>query len=251
MDIRVLQSSDIPHVQQTNITNLPENYFCKYYMYHAMSWPQLSYVAVDVSRPQKTPYDPPKIVGYVLAKMEEEPSDGVPHGHITSLSVMRTHRRLGLAEKLMRQSRMFGRRPHDQTLYCNNTTDKSGVQTERAMAETYGAKYVSLHVRVSNKAALALYRDTLGFKVDGTEAKYYADGEDAYGMKMVLDHLKPKPGDWDDEEFREEEASVGADEGDDVGSLGKNKEAEELLKKVKVGRQAGVGELVEKNESAA
>jgi ribosomal protein S18 acetylase RimI-like enzyme len=44
-------------------------------------------------------------VGYVLANMEEEPADGIPHGHITSLSVMRTHRRLGLAEKLMRQSR--------------------------------------------------------------------------------------------------------------------------------------------------
>jgi ribosomal protein S18 acetylase RimI-like enzyme len=49
MDIRVLKSSDIPHVQLANITNLPENYFCKYYLYHAMSWPQLSYVAVDVS----------------------------------------------------------------------------------------------------------------------------------------------------------------------------------------------------------
>lgn len=64
-----------------------------------------------VSRPPKTPYDPPKIVGYVLAKMEEEPADGIPHGHITSLSVMRTHRRLGLAEKLMRQSR----KSHPQT----------------------------------------------------------------------------------------------------------------------------------------
>lgn len=59
----------------------------------------------QVSRPKKTPYDAPKIVGYVLAKMEEDPQDGVQHGHITSLSVMRTHRRLGLAEKLMRQSR--------------------------------------------------------------------------------------------------------------------------------------------------
>lgn len=49
MDIRLLRSSDIPHVQLANITNLPENYFCKYYLYHAMSWPQLSYVAVDVS----------------------------------------------------------------------------------------------------------------------------------------------------------------------------------------------------------
>ena len=106
MDIRPLLPSDIPHVQSTNLTNLPENYFLKYYLYHALSWPQLSYVAVDVSRPPKSPYDPPKIVGYVLAKMEEDPADGIPHGHITSLSVMRTHRRLGLAERLMRCSRM-------------------------------------------------------------------------------------------------------------------------------------------------
>jgi N-alpha-acetyltransferase 10/11 len=106
MDVRLLRPSDIPLVQQANITNLPENYFLKYYLYHALAWPQLSYVAVDVSRPPKTPYDYPKIVGYVLAKMEEDPSDGIAHGHITSLSVMRTHRRLGLAEKLMRQSRM-------------------------------------------------------------------------------------------------------------------------------------------------
>ena len=111
MDIRVLQPSDIPHVQSTNITNLPENYFLKYYLYHALCWPQLSFVAVDTARPQRTPYDPPKIVGYVLAKMEEEPVNGVQHGHITSLSVMRTHRRLGLAEKLMRQSRKFSRLP--------------------------------------------------------------------------------------------------------------------------------------------
>ena len=51
MDIRLLRPEDIPHVQLANITNLPENYFCKYYLYHAMSWPQLSYVAVDVSLP--------------------------------------------------------------------------------------------------------------------------------------------------------------------------------------------------------
>lgn len=44
-----MKSSDIPHVQQANITNLPENYFAKYYLYHVLTWPQLSYVAVDVS----------------------------------------------------------------------------------------------------------------------------------------------------------------------------------------------------------
>jgi len=58
------------------------------------------------------------------------------------------------------------------------------------MAETFAAHYVSLHVRMSNTAALHLYRDTLGFTVDKVEAKYYADGEDAYSMKMELADLK-------------------------------------------------------------
>jgi hypothetical protein len=58
------------------------------------------------------------------------------------------------------------------------------------MAETFAAHYVSLHVRMSNVAALHLYRDTLGFTVDKVEAKYYADGEDAYSMKMELGDLK-------------------------------------------------------------
>ena len=76
------------------------------------------------------------------------------------------------------------------------------------MFETYGAQYVSLHVRVSNVAALALYRDTLGFKVVGTEPKYYADGEDAHGMRMDLDFLR--------EEALDEETS---DEEEDALSL--------------------------------
>jgi ribosomal protein S18 acetylase RimI-like enzyme len=44
-----------------------------------------------------------KIVGYVLAKQDEEDEDGakVEHGHITSLSVLRSHRKLGIANSLM------------------------------------------------------------------------------------------------------------------------------------------------------
>lgn len=63
---------------------------------------------------------------------------------------------------------------------------------ERAMVESFGAQYVSLHVRVSNNAALRLYRDTLSFKDEGIEAKYYADGEDAYSMRQDLSSLKEK-----------------------------------------------------------
>ncbi|OBT56140.1 hypothetical protein VE04_02930 [Pseudogymnoascus sp. 24MN13] len=55
------------------------------------------------------------------------------------------------------------------------------------MVETFQSRYVSLHVRISNNAALRLYRDTLGFRNDKIEAKYYADGEDAYSMRLDLD----------------------------------------------------------------
>jgi peptide alpha-N-acetyltransferase len=71
------------------------------------------------------------------------------------------------------------------------------------MASIYKASYVSLHVRKSNRAALSLYRDSLGFTVQGIEKKYCmytslfnlhpihvhtsdADGEDAYAMRLSL-----------------------------------------------------------------
>jgi len=50
----------------------------------------------------------------------------------------------------------------------------------------YSAKYCSLHVRYTNYAALALYTRTLGFETHGVEAKYYADGEDAYDCRHQL-----------------------------------------------------------------
>ncbi len=72
------------------------------------------------------------------ANLAREEEGEVPHGHITSLSVIRSYRKLGIAEKLMRQS-------------------------QQAMRQVFNAQYVSLHVRKSNKAALHLYEKTLGF----------------------------------------------------------------------------------------
>eukprot|EP01098_Paradermamoeba_levis_P007735 TRINITY_DN3215_c0_g1_i2.p1 TRINITY_DN3215_c0_g1~~TRINITY_DN3215_c0_g1_i2.p1 ORF type:complete len:169 (+),score=50.46 TRINITY_DN3215_c0_g1_i2:85-591(+) len=150
VSIRRATVDDLPAMQNANLTCLPENYQMKYYFYHLLSWPQLSYVAEDHRG---------NIVGYVLAKMEEDAKE--PHGHITSVAVLRSHRKLGLATKLMSQS-------------------------QKAMKEIYQAKYVSLHVRKSNRAALSLYAETLGFKVHEVEEKYYADGEDAYSMRKAL-----------------------------------------------------------------
>lgn len=114
------------------------------------------------------------------------------------------------------------------------------------MVETFNAQYVSLHVRVSNNAALRLYRDTLGFKTEKVEAKYYADGEDAYSMRQDLGFIR--------ENLLEEREGEDLDEGEPVGDVGKKGEGEEgkekeEKRKVKVGRGLGVGELVERNES--
>ena len=54
------------------------------------------------------------------------------------------------------------------------------------MEEVFGAKYASLHVRVTNKGAFHLYSETLGYKVHDTEEKYYADGEDAFDMRKYF-----------------------------------------------------------------
>lgn len=56
--------------------------------------------------------------------MEEETKgkEYIPHGHITSLSVLRDYRKLGIATKLMRAA------------HTN-------------MIDIYGGKYCSLHVR--------------------------------------------------------------------------------------------------------
>lgn len=116
------------------------------------------------------------------------------------------------------------------------------------MAEVFDASYVSLHVRQSNVAALQLYRDTLGFEDEKVESKYYADGEDAYEMKMDLTGMQIRD--------VPEEDGEDADEGEEVGSMGRTgddgreaTEGKEKKIKVKVGRGLGVGDLVERNES--
>lgn len=186
---------DLFQMQHCNLSCLPENYQMKYYFYHCLSWPQLLYVAQDSKK---------KIVGYVLAKMcsqalslkprpvhtlcttlqgvcptspcswsrqsaRREEDAEVVHGHITSLAVLRSHRKMGIAAKLM-------------------------TAAQEAMEETFHAEYMSLHVRKSNRAAFSLYTQSLKFEIHDIEAKYYADSEDAYDMRKYFMHAKRNQG---------------------------------------------------------
>jgi peptide alpha-N-acetyltransferase len=160
VSIRRATVDDLLKKQQTNLLCLPENYQFKFYIYHYLSWPALLHVAEDHNG---------KIVGYVLAKLEDEDiKPGEVQGHITSISVLRTYRRLGVASKLM-------------------------THAINMMQEYFDADFVSLHVRVSNRPALHLYHKNLGFDVRGVEKEYYADKEDAYKMrKYFKKDKKPK-----------------------------------------------------------
>ncbi len=165
--IRQATAADLLAMQNCNLHNLPENYTMTYYLYHSLSWPELLYVAES---------DEGKIVGYVMAKMEDD-EDEPAHGHITSISVLRTYRKLGIATKLMRAS-----------LY--------------AMKTIYDAEYCSLHVRAGNRPAIALYKDTLNFGVHSVDKAYYADGEDALDMRCPL--IEKKQPDLKEEEVKQE-----------------------------------------------
>ena len=141
--LRRARIEDLHEIQHCNLWCLPENYYFQYFLYHYLSWSSLIYVSEENG----------EIVGYVLAKMddESETKDSEQNGHITSLSVLRSHRRLGLAQKLMGYS-------------------------HKAMENVQGGKFISLHVRVSNRAALGLYEGRLKYKRNDRVVGYYADG---------------------------------------------------------------------------
>ena len=153
--IRRATIEDLIEMQNTNLLCLPENYTLKYYLYHGVCFPHCLHVAET---------DTGKIVGYVLAKIDDDEGGKELGGHITSISILRSYRRLGIATKLMRAAL-------------------------ESMQKVYDADAVSLNVRVSNRAALGLYEDVLGFTRAKVEQEYYADGENAFEMKK---YFKPE-----------------------------------------------------------
>ncbi|CAN0288707.1 unnamed protein product [Ectocarpus sp. 6 AP-2014] len=93
-----------------------------------------------------------------------------PTGHVTSLAVLPGFRRCGAASQLMDML-------HERMNYH------------------YKANKVSLHVRKSNRGAIRLYEELLGYKVAGVASSYYSDGEDAFVMEAELPEVDSQPAD--------------------------------------------------------
>ncbi|KAJ1994831.1 N-terminal acetyltransferase A complex catalytic subunit ard1 [Coemansia spiralis] len=127
--IRKAMASDLMAMQHCNLSNLAENYQLSLYLYFYSGWPDVSFVAENAQG---------QVVGYVLSYVKkEEGKDSV--GYICSLSVIRSYRRLGIAQRLMGQA-------------------------HAAMVEGYDVELSTLNVRVSNSAAFNLYKNTLAYE---------------------------------------------------------------------------------------
>jgi len=195
INLRVARRNDIPNIQKCNLASLPENYNSYFYLNHLRSWPELALVMEHVpeGHEERTKrvsplggYNPNdsdlEVVGYVLGKVEQKPifptlmsskrdySTGSTHvtenlGHVTSLAILDSFRRRGLAGQLMEQ-------------------------LHHHMKECYNADAVGLHVRVSNVAAKNLYVDSMGYVISEVIQSYYQDGEDAYLMKKEFPNAR-------------------------------------------------------------
>lgn len=101
-------------------------------------------------------------MGYIMGKSEARQNNPLDwHGHVTAVTVAEEFRRIGLAAKMM-----------------------NFLEEVSEMKKCY---FVDLFVRVSNKVAVAMYRN-LGYvvyrKIDG----YYTGppDEDAFDMRKAL-----------------------------------------------------------------
>ena len=113
----LLEQTDVPEMQRINCICLPENYHRESYWMHILRWPSIVHVAearvrssCSSSAADGKEDDGWNVVAYVLAKMQDDDGneqdrqalapDADHKGHITSLAVMRSHRRLGIAKRL-------------------------------------------------------------------------------------------------------------------------------------------------------
>lgn len=153
--LRKFNINDLKRITYINRTCLPENYSDYFFVDLHRRFPETFIVAEENG----------EVVGYIMCRIETGLSSFVfrgliKKGHIVSVAVMPEYRRKGIGEALV-------------------------VKAMESM-RLYKAKQCFLEVRVTNTAAVDLYKK-LGFEVSRTVRGYYADGEDAYVMETKLE----------------------------------------------------------------
>jgi len=152
--LRVFAPSDIESVVNINRVCLPENYAPYFFLDTFNSSPQTFIVAESQGH----------IVGYIMCRIEHGFSDVrklhfAKKGHVISVAVMPEFRRRSIGRGL--------------------------VEGALSALSSLSADECFLEVRVSNDAAIELYRK-LSFEITRTIARYYYDGSDAYVMTRII-----------------------------------------------------------------
>jgi ribosomal-protein-alanine N-acetyltransferase len=152
--VRKFKPEDLQSVIKINRVCLPENYIDSFFMDLHHRFPDTFIVAEEDG----------DVVGYIMCRIEVGLSNYglggvVKKGHVVSIAVTPDHRKGGIGKALM----------------------LTGMEGMRG----YNAKQCYLEVRVTNEAAVNLYKK-LGFEVTKTLRGYYADGEDAHVMTKKL-----------------------------------------------------------------
>lgn len=153
-NIRLFEDKDLAEVVRINHTCLPENYSDSFFLDIYHQFPRTFIVATANE----------KVVGYIVCRTEIDFSEMKrlrlgKRGHLISLAVLPQYRGKGIAHNLL-------------------------LKAFKNLSE-YGVNECYLEVRVSNKAAIDLYKN-LDFKVSRIIQGYYRDGEDAYVMTKIL-----------------------------------------------------------------
>lgn len=153
--IRKFTEIDLDRVVEINRICLPENYSSLFFLELYRSFPD-TFVVGEYNG---------WIVGYTMCRIESGFSElkrfrFTRKGHIVSVAVMPEHRCKGIAFEML-------------------------TQALKNMTERYKCSETYLEVRVSNQAAINLYKK-MGFKITRTISKYYFDGEDAVVMCRLL-----------------------------------------------------------------
>jgi len=144
--IRLATIDDLKTIKLINEQCLPENYDYGTYE-HFLNIYNMTYVLVCEN--------PQKIAGYIIGSIE----DGV-EAHIVSIAVLPEFRKQGFGQRL--------------------------ILALLVDAKRKGLKSCSLHVRVSNKPAISVYRHLRFQPIREIEKYYSEDGENGFLMRRQL-----------------------------------------------------------------
>jgi ribosomal-protein-alanine N-acetyltransferase len=154
--IRNFEPKDLEHVVKINWTTLPEHYDNSFFLNIYSQFPR-SFLVAQIGE---------KVVGYIMCRVEVGFSERrrlhiTRKGHVVSIAVLPEYRRRGIASALMGKALEALKDYH--------------------VSETY------LEVRVSNSAAISLYKK-FGFSTVREVAGYYRDGENACVMVRNMEN---------------------------------------------------------------